>query len=377
MKTKVIQLIGSLEMGGAETIVKDYAIHINKEKFDCVVICLSSQKKTPYEKQLRDNDIKVIFLDDERIFKNENNFFAKSINLLNRFYLLKKYIKKENPNIIHTHQAINKYLLPINTKKLNIKLFHTYHTEIGRYINNYKDYKITTNYCIQKKSMVPIALHDQMKFESNNIFNTNKTLVINNGIDTIKYKNPQKNRETIRKEIGVNNGDFVLGHIGRFESVKNHKFIIKVFNEVQKKISNSHLILVGDGDLMQSIRELVKEYGLSNKVSFLGKRQDVPEILNAIDTFIFPSFKEGFPISLIEAQSAGVRCIVSNTITKSAILSVNTIALDLNDTPELWSNMILDVNYKGTPFGELEDYDIRNSMRTLESVYLGNQYGKK
>ncbi|MBT2694469.1 glycosyltransferase [Bacillus sp. ISL-55] len=377
MKTKVIQLIGSLEMGGAETIVKDYALHIDKEQFQCIVICLSSSKDTPYEKLLRDCGIKVIFLDDERKFKNARTPLTKTINLLNRFYLLKKYIEKEKPDILHTHQAVNKYIFPINSKKLNTKLFHTYHTEIGRYIKNYKDYKFTTNYCIHKKDMIPIALHEKMRLDSNLIFKTDKTVIINNGIDIEKFKKPKKNRKTILEEIGVRDDEFVVGHIGRFEGVKNHKFIIKVFNEVQKKRHNSHLVLVGDGVMMDSIKDLVKDYGLQEKVSFIGKRQDVPELLNAFDTFIFPSFKEGFPISLIEAQASGVRCVVSNTITKSAFLSENTVSIDLDDCPELWSDRILDFNYKGTSYGKLEDFDIRSSMRTLESLYLGNNYEKK
>jgi glycosyltransferase involved in cell wall biosynthesis len=374
MKTKVIQLIGSLEMGGAETIVKDYALHINKEKFECIVICLSAHKGTPYEKELKDFGIKVIFLDDEILIKNRKNMFAKLFNFIFRFYLLNKYIKKEKPSIIHTHQAVNKYILPINTKRLNIRLFHTYHTEINRYINNYKDYKFTTNYCIRYRKMIPIALHEAMKKDSNLIFNTNKTVILRNGVDISKFRKPNKSREIMIEEMGIKENSFIIGHIGRFESVKNHKFIIEVFNAVQNVYENSHLVLVGDGDLVNPIKDLVKAYGLLDKVSFLGKRQDVPDILNIMDAFIFPSFKEGFPISLVEAQASSVRCVVSNTITESAFLSDNTVALDLNAPLALWSEILLDSKYKGIAYGKIEDFDIQKSIKELETLYMGNNH---
>ena len=369
MKLKVIQLTGSLIIGGAETIVKEYALNLDKEKFDCIVVLLSEKKNTILEKQLIDNGIKVFFLGEKKLLAS-NNFIAKIANFIYKVYSFRKFIKNEKPDIIHTHQAVNRYLLSINTKKMNIKLFHTYHTEIHRYIKNYRDYKFATKYCIHHRDMIPIALHEKMKNDSNSIFRTNKTIIINNGIEFERFRNPKKSREIVLKELNIEKDSFVIGHVGRFHKVKNHEFIIKVFYEVQKIKPDSYLLLIGEGELMGNIKQLVNKFGIQRKVKFLGNRGDIPDLLNSMDAFIFPSIVEGFPVSLIEAQAAGLRCVISNNITKSAILTENTIALSLDDPIELWGKCLLDKSWKGKAYGRIEDFDIRKSIKALESIYL-------
>ena len=376
MKLKVIQLINSLDLGGAETLVKDYALHMNKEKFECIVMCISRPKNKVYEAQLIDNKIKIIYLEDKCLIKNSNNRLSRLLNYIHRFYLINKYVKQEKPQIIHTHQAINKYIMFINSKKNNINFYHTYHTEVRQYISKFRAYKLTTQYCIKYNGMIPIALHEKMKNESDKIFGINNTRIINNGIEINKFRMPKKKKADILRELKICENSLVIGHVGRFESVKNHDFIIDVFNEVKNKREHAYLLLIGEGELQKDIKQKVKEYGLEKNVKFLGNREDIPELMRAMDIFIFPSLYEGFPISLIEAQAADIRCIISTSISENVLLSDKIRQLDLNEPVEIWRDAILEENFINHNYKDIEEFNIQKIIKKVEIMYLENYFAK-
>src|SRR5699024_12413484 len=124
--------------------------------------------------------------------------------------------------------------------------------------------------------------------------------VFNNGIDLEKFKYNEQVRKEYRKKLRLEN-KFVIGHIGRFNMQKNHHFLLQVFNELQKKRSNSILLLIGDGELKEDIIREVEQMGLKDKVRFLGVRKDTRELYQAMDIFLLPSFFEGFPVLAVES----------------------------------------------------------------------------
>lgn len=147
-------------MGGAETLITDYALKINKDRFDIVIVTLDKQNKTINEKSLHENGIRIIFLGDKSLFYNTRNPLKKIINKIHRHFMLLKLIQAEKPRVIHSHLGVNEYLLPVKGKKNGIKFFYTMHTEVnalfgkGRIKN-----KIITKYCINRKGMTLISLH--------------------------------------------------------------------------------------------------------------------------------------------------------------------------------------------------------------------------
>ena len=161
-----------------------------------------------------------------------------------------------------------------------------------------------------------------------------------NAIDTNKFIYNKDIRRQKRKELNIEN-KFVVGHVGRFHPQKNHDFIIDIFKELNEKRKNSVLLLVGDGELRQSIENKVKELNLLDKVIFTGVRDDIPELLQSMDVFVFPSLYEGLPVTLIEAQATGLPCIVSDTITHEAIISSNIQSVSLQKSAEEWADKIL------------------------------------
>ena len=178
-----------------------------------------------------------------------------------------------------------------------------------------------------------------------------------------------------KKELGVGNKK-VIGHIGRFNEQKNHFFLIKIFKRLAEMDSTIHLILVGDGNLKSPIESEVNRLGLENRVNFLGLRDDIPEILQVVDIFLFPSLYEGLPLTMIEAQAAGIKIVASNTISKEADITGLVTFCSLEDNEQHWADTVLenlDYNKKNTYQKIVEhNYDILKNAKLLQQFYLNN-----
>lgn len=371
LKIKVMHLLPHLKMGGAETLVTDYALNIDKDKFDFVVVTVGGTTNSFNEKKLKDANIKVIHLGDEIKFVQGDSFYRRARKKIQRYRLFLKYIKIESPDIIHTHLATNEYIMPLNTKRLKIRLFHTLHSEVEvLFGEENKIYKKTTSYCVKKKNMKLIALHDRMRNEAETLFATDRCFVLNNGINMSRFKDVKVDKVAKREEMGLDEDSFILGHVGRFAASKNHTFLIDVFQKVKSECPNAHLLLIGVGELEDQIREQVEELGIQGSVSFLGNRSDIPELMNIMDVFVFPSLYEGFGNVLIEAQAVGVKCVVSNTIPREVFVTNNIVALGLDESIEKWCECIVKDKPKRKNSIGLENYDIKEVTRELELHYL-------
>ncbi|WP_226545046.1 glycosyltransferase family 1 protein [Bacillus thuringiensis] len=151
------------------------------------------------------------------------------------------------------------------------------------------------------------------------------TKILKNGIECDEFTFNPDIREQVRKELKLHDDVFVIGHVGRFAHPKNHTFLIDIFAQLIKYRPNSILLLVGDGPLRLEMEKKVEKLNLTEKVKFLGIRSDINRLLQAFDTFVFPSIYEGLPVTLIEAQGAGLPCIISDTITQDVDLGLNLV----------------------------------------------------
>jgi glycosyltransferase involved in cell wall biosynthesis len=167
-----------------------------------------------------------------------------------------------------------------------------------------------------------------------------KVVIFKNAIALDHFLFNQSIRTQTRKEFKIQN-KLVLGHIGRFSYQKNHKFLIDIFNEVCKIHPDAVLMLVGKGELEEDIKRQIKNYGLIDKVIFTGIRSDVANLLMAMDLFVFPSFFEGMPNVVIEAQATGLPCLISNQITREANITGLVNYLSITEHPKLWAEKII------------------------------------
>lgn len=378
MKYKIIEFLGSMNDGGAETLVKDYAILLDKKIFDVLILTIYGLNDSANSNRIRKNNINVI-----SIF-NKRTFLTRVIKkIIGKWYIpfkIKKIIDQEKPNGIHIHLELLRYIKPISKdlKKMDIKLFYTCHNIPNKYFTgkNRVEFKAAVE-LIQNNGLQIIALHEEMKNELNAIFGIENTLVLTNGIDFNKFKLSSLKLDNIRKEIGLNQDNFVIGHIGRFTKQKNHIFLIQIFEAVYKTLPNARLILIGNGETKEVIKEKIKKMGLDNVIIFLHDREDIPELLNCMDVFLFPSLYEGLSVTLIEAQVCGLRCVVSNTINKESFLSELVHPISLDEPIEVWKNAVLNNNYRLERYENIEKYNLCITIKKLELLYLNREKVKK
>ena len=361
---KIMHFIHDLSTGGAETLVKDYALNFDRAKNDVVILCFSHAKGSPYEKLLTDAGVRVICVEDYL-------HFGKIFNKVFRLVLVRKIIRRESPEILHTHLFVNRHV-KFAKPALGTKIFCTVHSEpIMLWPSNdskrRKDFK-ALKWLLKHYSVRFVVLHDDMKREVDGMFGVLNSIVLNNGVDVSKFKN-RKNADIMRDELKIPRDAFVVGHVGRFSASKNHNFLAVVFQKVEEKNKDVILLMVGNGDEKKDIENKLRECGLGSKYLILSNRSDVPDILSAMDVFVFPSLYEGLPISLIEAQEVGLPCFVSDAAPKQSIISNLVTRLPLEAGPGKWAETIL--NYKKPEKIILhdEDWDIKKITKQLEKIY--------
>ena len=181
-------------------------------------------------------------------------------------------------------------------------------------------------------------------FYSKKLIQSNKHKIINNAINLENFRFNEQTRNKLQEELNIHNS-FVLGHVGRFRKEKNHEFLIQVFEKIKKEKPNSKLMLLGSGEDFEKVKQQVKDLSLENDVLMLGTKQDIYNYYQAMDCFVFPSLYEGFPVSLIEAQTSGLSIFVADTVTQKTKIIDEAYFLSLQNSADEWANFILK-NYK-------------------------------
>ena len=168
-----------------------------------------------------------------------------------------------------------------------------------------------------------------------------------------------------------------MGHVGRFSYQKNHEFLIEIFNEIHKILSEAELLLIGDAvedkTYLNKAKQKVKDLGLEENVKFLGIRNDVPELMQTMDCFVLPSRFEGLPMVGIEAQAAGLPCYFSDVITEEVKITDLVNFISLNKSPKFWAKEVIksrnfkrkDISNKIIEAG----FDINTEINKIEKFY--------
>lgn len=172
------------------------------------------------------------------------------------------------------------------------------------------------------------------------VVDSEKFRVIYNAVDRERFCYRPEIRETLRKEMNLEN-KFVIGHVGNFCYQKNHEFLIRIFEKIHQKRPESVLLLVGKGVRYEQVQEQVQKAGLEHAVRFLGWRSDVDQLFQAMDVFLLPSNFEGLPTVGIEAQCTGLPCVISTSVTEETRITDRCSFVSLEDSPEKWAEEVL------------------------------------
>lgn len=172
--------------------------------------------------------------------------------------------------------------------------------------------------------------------------------ILHNGLDLNTFRFDPAGRESVRREFSAED-KLVVGHIGRFHKQKNHQKLLEIFAAIRKRRDDAVLLLVGVGELEADIRNRAEELGLEASVIFAGQRFDIPQVLSAMDVFVFPSLHEGMPNTVIEAQSTGLGCVIADTITREAELTGLVEYLSLETSNDEWAEVALTLAARERP----------------------------
>lgn len=354
--------------GGLSTIVLNFGLNQDSSKIIFDYLITDKINDTKYVKQIENKKGKVYEL--------------KSKNKLKKIYFLGKFFKENKYKIVHIHLSsanIGTFIIQILFKIFGGKIIILHSHSSGLDINKGNKKIALLKHNILKK-ILPLITDEFLacsKLAGEWLYPEkylDKVKIINNGIDEEKYKFNLEKRKQLRKKMNLEN-KFVLGHVGRFSYSKNHKFLVEIFNEVEKKEKESVLLLIGNGELEKNIKDQVKKLNLHQKVIFLGTTDKVEDYFQIMDIFLLPSRFEGLPIVGIEAQASGLKCFFSNSITKEVEISNLCEFLNINVFPLEWTESILK-NKNGYKRKDMSNvikkagYSIKQSAKELEEIYL-------
>ncbi|MBF8149563.1 glycosyltransferase family 1 protein [Winogradskyella sp. F6397] len=373
---RVLQVLTIMNLGGAETMIMNYYRHIDRTKvqFDFL---LHRQERGFFDDEIESLGGKIYRM--SAIAPKNYFIYKKNLNLF--------FDKHPDYKIVHSHlNALSSIILGV-AKKKNIP-FRIAHSHLAveplvlkKVIKKNTDIKATIKDSIQtlvKGRVTKVATHYFACGEKagNWLFgykNKTKVTIINNAINASLFTYDAIEAKKIKNELNLENKK-VIGHIGRFNEQKNHFFLIKIFNELYKKDENCVLLLIGDGNLKTKLKEEAKRLNIDKNIHFLGLRDNIPELLQAFDLFLFPSLYEGLPVTLIEAQASGIKIITSNTVTKEVDITNLITYIDLDRPAEEWADYVLaNIDYKRkNTLSKIkqEGYDIFENAKKLQNFYL-------
>lgn len=327
---RIAHIVGKWLGGGVEAVIMNYYRHIDRTKIQFDFLCDEDSTNIPYEEIESLGGRVIIIPPYQKVFK-----YIKE---------LKRVLKEGQYKIVHSH---------INT----LSVFPLYAAKKAGVLVRIAHSHSTTNKKEWKKNLMKLALRPFAKTFATDYFacselagrwlfgektfDEEKVNVLNNAIDLDKFKYDEKIRKDKRKELKIKDDTIVIGHIGRFVEQKNHRGLIDIFNEVHKINKKTILILAGQGPLMEEMKEKTKSLGIEKNVQFLGQRSDANELYQAFDVFLLPSLYEGLPVVGVEAQAAGLLCILSDDMTKETKVLESTEFLSLSTSPEVWANILL------------------------------------
>jgi glycosyltransferase involved in cell wall biosynthesis len=358
-------------MGGAETLVKEYALHMKQDKFEVVILCYE-HTGSPYEKQLEAAGIRIIYAGEPWEKWKKRGLIGKIVRHYGLFFSIRKYLRKETPDVIHAHLHVNKYVRFAKVSH-DTMLVYTVHTEPkllwDRKIWRRRIDFQAAKWLVRHYNMRLIVLHDDMRKEVNELFGVDNSIVVNNGIDLARFQQKCDKNE-MRRKFQIPEDNFVIGHVGRFSEVKNHRFLLEIFGEIAKQMENAFLLLVGDGEERGFVEAELKRRNLGDKYKILSNRSDVDELMSAMDVFVFPSLFEGLPVVLIEAQAKGLPCVVSDRVPAAAAISNLVEVHSLEASAGEWADTICKKNRAVQPvYDRLEEWDMKNITKKLERIY--------
>lgn len=334
---RVLFFIDRLRLGGIQMLAYDILKHNDPKKMDIEILNLDDGQEYPLTETLKEMGVTIHQL--------KGAWLRTPLDFPHYFKAVDKFfVEHHDYDVVHMHSSSkNYYILKCAAKwGIPVRVAHSHNTGF------------------QSRNPLTIAMGNLMKVPMRHYathwagcsklacewlfgkgcVESGKAKVILNGIDSTLFVYNEQTRNEIRREMHLED-KFVIGHVGRFVNQKNHTFLLDIFAEIVKRQPNAVLMLIGIGELMEAMKQKTSSLGISDKVLFIGFRDDRNRFMQAMDSFLFPSLYEGLSVVLIEAQAAGLPVFTSDTTTRETLYSPYMKFLSLQQPASNWAKEVL------------------------------------
>lgn len=361
MKKKVLHIVYGVLSGGVEQMIINY---FSGEEFKEYELFLAYSGNPDL---LCLNKLKALGFTTIQL---KNKSFDKRIQY---FFEIHSIMKKYKIDYVHSHINLDSYLPLLAAKLLGIKVRIAHAHGLAPYTKSIikKSARETKKKLIRKLSTMRFSCSEKT---GDYIFKKNNYVIVYNSIDIEKFKYNSKIRKEIRNNLNLNNKE-VIGYIGRFNTEKNHIFLLDVFSEISKINDKAYLLLIGMGILQKQIENKIKDLNLSNKVLIITPKDNIYDYYQVMDLFVFPSEEEGLGMVAIESQVNNLYCFASTGVPKETKISKNIQFLDLNIGSEKWANIIIK-KLHNRDNNELEKIDLNKFDINIQRKKLKRYYEK-
>lgn len=368
---RILHIVGTMDLGGAETFIMNLYRNIDRTKIQFDFLC-HNRIEAKYTDEILSLGGKMYMVEGI----SHVGFFKYQKNLYEFFKSHPEY------KVVHSHQNDLNGLILKQAKLAGVshRYSHLHTVFASKSLIKILRYKIFRLFFKNNVTdAFACSIPSGKSFYRGNFLKNFK--FISNGINSHDFLYKSEIRTDARNAFLAFDGP-VIGHVGRFDAVKNHTFILDVFNEFLKFQPSATLVLIGEGELFDEIKNKALKLGIDKNIRFLGARHDVAFLMNGMDVFLFPSILEGLPVTLVEAQASGLSIVASDSISDDSVLTDLITRISLLESPKMWAQKINDVYLNSIErdrslFSNIikeKGFDISSVATSLSEKYLGDYY---
>lgn len=338
---RVLHVLGNTNLGGAESRIMDLYRHIDRKRvqFDFLV---HTDEEGYFDREIKEMGGRIFCVPRFRLYNYLS--YKKAI----RNFFVEHHEFKVVQGHITSSAAV--YLPIAKAAGIPVTVAHARSAGVDKGIKNIltrlmrKNLSKKTDYMFTCSKLAAISVFGRRVVEQG------RTVFVPNAIKTSDFAYDEKKRKEMRKELGLTD-KYVIGHVGRFHYAKNHEYLLRIFAELCRRNQDISieknekgydyvLILLGEGNTMEAMKAFSKEIGIEDKVLFLGNHRNIYDYYQAMDYFVYPSRYEGLPGTMVEAQTAGLKCLMSDTICDEVRVTDLVYTMDIRDEPAKWADYI-------------------------------------
>lgn len=364
---RILHVLGGVSLGGAESRIMDLYRCIDKRKiqFDFLV---HQSGQGYYEEEINKLGGRIYRVPRFRLY----NIFAY------RKALRDFFVEHHEFRAVHGHMTSTASIyLPIAKKYgIPMTIAHARSAGVDRGMKGVLTRLLRRSLRRKCDKMFACSgLAGEAVFGKKNVA-AGKVQIVPNAIDVWPFCYDEETRTDMRRSLSLED-KFVIGHVGRFHYAKNHEYLLEVFAEIVKRQDNAVLLLLGEGERMAEMKQRAETLGIADKTFFCGNQKETWKYYQAMDFFVFPSRFEGLPGTVIEAQSAGLRCLISDTIAKETVITELAVCKSIAESPAEWAEYVLaNGEYERTDRYEqivTAGFDVRTQAKWYEQFYLNGR----